>query len=327
MRRFIKDSTGAALPLVIMVFMVMFILGFAIIQISMADATQSIWQNTRVQAHYVARSGVYHGLEMLDSKLSGPNLFTGTIDELITELQGGVASSYTLSDAGSYNITFSRGIYSGEIKITSVGTASGKFSSSKTVTYTRHLGMNSAFSNPAGEWMTGINLDKGISPSNPNKSFLGHAVLLESKNKNPIQSPKGSSNPSTFQASIIVLQEYEGTSLKQINNSIDLSFDGELIYFLGDIEFNSGTDSINLLSSNDIIKQRHNTLYNGSYPNPTGVTQRSPALLDSNTTNGFESEQRYLDMISDNTVTDRTPDPTFNTGIYGIVKFGGDILD
>lgn len=332
MMKFVKDDRGAALPLVIMVFVVMFILGFAILQVSMADATQAVWQNTRVQAHYVARSGVHHGVEMLDAKLSGTTVFTGTIDQLVTDLQGTVASSYPLSDVGSYSITFSRGIYSGEIKITSVGTATGKFPSSKTVTYLRQLGMSHSYSNPAGQWMTGINLDKGISPSSPNKSYLGHAVFLESRNKNPIQSPKGSSSPSTFQASIIVMQEYEGTSLRQINNSIDLTFDGELIYFLGDIKLNNDPDPIYLSSSNDVLKQRTNTLYNINFPNPSGTPQRSPALLDSNVVNGivygFESKQRYLDFISGITGTPRIPEPAFNTpGIYGIVKFSGKILN
>lgn len=320
------------MPAVFVVFIVLFILSVALLQTSFADSQQATWQNNRVQAHYLARSGVYHGIELLEDKLSGTP-FSGTIADLVGELQTESGGEYTVADVGTYTIAFSSGLYSGEIKITSVGRTDSKYVSTQTVTYTKELGTSFSFTNPASEWMTGINLEKAISPSNSNESYLGHAVLLESKNsKNAIQSPKGSTNPSTFQASIIVLKDYEGRSLRQITNSIDLTFDGELIYFTGDIELNKNNTPLSLILSNDVLKQKTYDKKSGFPLSPAilayGPSSPPDPLPASNEyAVGFESFDRYKDFAETSDAS-YYPSGSFEAGKnYGVVKLGGGIVD
>jgi Tfp pilus assembly protein PilX len=327
----IRNNKGVALPSVLLVFIVLFILATALLQTSFADSQQAGWQKNRVQAHYLARSGVYHGIEMLESKLSDG--FSGTVVELAAELQAGVAGQYEITDVGTYTIAFGAVIYSGEIKITAVGTTDSQLVSTQTVTYTKQLGTAYSFTNPSGEWMTGVNLEKAISPSNSSESYLGYAVMLESKNsKHPIQSPKGSSNPSTFQASIIVLSDYQGESLRQITNSINLTFDGELVFFTGSIELNKSSTPLYLTTSDDVLKQK-------TYAKKTGYT-KCPAILAYGPLTppdplpasniyavGFENVDRYKDFANTTNVS-YYPSGSFAAGKnYGVVKLGGGIVD
>ena len=202
------DNRGAAFPLIIMVFVILTVLGVSLLQMSLGDARQAVWQNNKIQAHYLARSGVHKGIQMLETRLAASPAFNGTIIQLAAELQASVTNPYTIPDVGTFNITFTEGTYSSEIKITAVAETVGQIPGKATVIYNKELGNQYSFANPASEWMTGINLDKGINPSNPNKNYLGSAVMIEAKNtKNAVQSPKGSSNPSTFRASIIALKD------------------------------------------------------------------------------------------------------------------------
>ncbi|MGM0395605.1 MAG: hypothetical protein ACQEP4_00950 [Bacillota bacterium] len=338
----IKNRKGSVLPLVLVVFMVLFILGMALLSLSLADAKQATWQNNRVQAHYLGRSGVHYGLELLDDELINP--YTGDMLQLVQVLESKVSNPYEIPGVGTFTVDFEPGLYTGELRIISEGTTYGQISTSKTVTYSRELGNNYSYTNPAGEWLTGINLDKGINPLTLNKSFLGHAVMIESKNsKSTIQSPKGSSNPSTFQASVVVLRDYQGQSLRQITNSVDLTFDAELIFFNGYIELNTTNDDVILTISDDIMNQGTTDNYNVNYPNPTGTLGgtpgRSPAALDYNYPSdysgylyGFENFERYKAFIGDPSIDPgdyRNDDLlNFKSAIpYGIVKLGGGIID
>jgi len=334
--KLVKNSKGFALPLVLMVSMVLLILGIALLQVSMADTKQATWQNNRIQAHYLGRSGVNRGIIMMQQKLAGPPIFNETVGQLVTQLQAAVVNPYTIPDVGTYTIQFSEDTYSGEIKITSLGTTIGHLPSTQTVTYKKELGTGYSYTNPSSQWMTGINLDKGIDPdTNLSESYLGYAVMLESKNsKNNIHSAKGSSNPSKFRASILAVKDYQGRSLRQINNSINLTFDTEIMLFLGDVKLNSTNDPIYLTVSDEVLEQK-TYAYNPFFPNTTGTPGRSPVELDygpgtvspTPATNayavGFESLDRYRAFINNSTAT---RSQSFNVlGRYGVVKLGGGI--
>lgn len=330
----IRNNKGIALPTVFVVFVVLFVLSIALLQTSFADSQQATWQNNRIQAHYLARSGVYHGIELLDDKLSGSTPFSGTVVELADELQTEAGGEYTIADVGTYTLAFSFGTYSGEIKIISVGQTASNYVSTQVVTYTKELGTSFDFTNPASEWMTGVNLEKAINPSNSNESYLGHAVMLESKNsKHPIQSPKGSSSPSTFQASIIFLKDYQGRSLRQITNSIDLTFDGELIFFIGDIEFNKSSTPLYLSLSSEVLKQKTYEA-DSNYPQSVleGVLDYGPSTAPEDGINlwavGFEDFDRYKEFANTSDSSYYPPAGSFepNTN-YGVVKLGGGIVD
>ena len=57
MLKHIRNEKGAALPFVVLVFAVLFILGVAFLQTSVSDARQTTWQNNRVQAQYLTQKG------------------------------------------------------------------------------------------------------------------------------------------------------------------------------------------------------------------------------------------------------------------------------
>lgn len=331
-----KNNKGVALVSVLMVFVVLFILGIGLLQVAMADTNQSSWQANRVQAHYLGRSGVHHGIELLESKLTGTTPYTGTIGSLASSLQSQVGTStYEIPNVGTYTIRFEEGLYAGQIKIISVGTSTGNPSSSQTVTYIKELGDTFSFTNPASEWMTGINLDKNISPSNVNKSYLGQAVLLQTKNaKNSVQSPKGS-GASTFQASIVAFREYDGRSLRQITNSIDMTFDAEIILFIGDILLNKTGDDLILTISPDVLKQKTYDKKIGYTKSPSILNYGpsippSPAAINTYAV-GFEDYERYKYFATqgDSSVSLALSSwslGNFETGKnYGVVKLGGGI--
>ncbi|SCZ81732.1 hypothetical protein [Acidaminobacter hydrogenoformans] len=343
--RYFNYNKGAALPIVIMVFLVLFILGVLLVNLSRAETTQTSWQNNRIQAHYIARSGVHHGLKILENKLSTP--YIGTVKQLVDELQTLVTNPYSITGVGNYDIEFSEGLYSGEIKITATGETYGYMSTSRIVSYTRMLGGTRTLTDASGIWLTGINFDKAINPNNSGESYLGHEVFVKTSNsKNTIQSPKGSSNPSTFQASVIVLHDYDNISLRQVTNCITLTFDNELLFFLGGIETNKTSDEIIFTISDKVLQQKtYNDATNGydpNYPNPDGTgSNRSPIELDFGNAEtpedpnpyavGFESIDRYRTFInpSNPSSVSITSYSGYSSDFdatkkYGIVRIGGE---
>lgn len=250
--RTLRNNHGTALPIVLMIFVVLLILGIAMLGITLSEAKQSTWQNNRVQAHYLARSGVQHGIKLFESKAG----FPGSISQLtavLNTLAGNVGTTkmeYPLITNGKYDIYFEEGTYSGEIKIVSKGIINGNWGSTQTVSYTQVIEDSFNYNDPSSAWLTGINLDKGITTS---QSYINKAVMVESKkNTSSIQSPKGSSNPSTFQATIIAFRDFKNRSLRQVTNSVSVTFDAQLMFFLGDIILNSTNDPIILTVSPEV---------------------------------------------------------------------------
>ena len=337
MLKLIRNEKGAALPMVVIIFMILMMLGIAFLRTSESDAQQTVWQNNRVQAHYLGRSGVNQGLLMLKAKLSSDeDPYTDTVQQLIEDLNNQVANSYTLDDTGTYTIHFDEGIYSRQVRITSVGNISGRLSAEKTVSYMVDLIPPHQFENPS-IWISGRNFVHGTQPTNIDgtlneKSLLGYAVLAQTNNiKNAVQSPQNPNAHSTFQASLIAFTDSQGESLEQTQNSTAIDFDTEIILFPGEV--NLPPDS----SSNPLILKVSDMVLQQRTENPLSGKPRAPLFLQFDNDDfdteaqeeegfvGFENTSRYEAFIQE-TGSNRSLESEFEEGVvYGVVRFGGGI--
>ncbi|MDW7661063.1 MAG: hypothetical protein SCL54_06465 [Bacillota bacterium] len=341
MKRFLKNEVGGVLPLVMMIFMVLFILGVSLLQIGMSDTVQSTWQSNRVQAHYLARSGIEIGDEMLKDKLTTfPQ--TGTLAELVAELNAATSSVYTIAGVGDFTINFSVTPLS-EIKIDSVGTTTmANPKASSTVTFTKKL-FKATYDDAGSKWFhnNGFNLAPYVFPDEvdpetgelPNtESFLGRIAYLGNQFKTT-QTPSVGSGTSVFRASIAIFGEFDDISVDAIANSKG-AIDAEIIFFDGSI-FTKNKTELALLVSDKVIAQKTSTEYDPYYPNPSGVGSGGLWNLDfmeydnivgtTQVLEGFESEDRYIALINNlggTPTTDYRPaSSTFKVGVkYGIVR-------
>lgn len=334
MKIFLKNNKGSALITSILVFAVLIILGTSLLSVSYADTTFASHQSNKIQAHYLGRSGVNIGLKILNNELTSTTY--NDLDVLTTALNNDAATllnppsdpdndpnSYKVGNAGSFNLSFQRYDTRG-IKIISEGIVNGTSQTTETVTLTVKTKLPTQMYNNPGEWVTGINLNKGINP-NLSGSYLGKGILLEG---HPVQSPKGSNNPSTFQASIIYFTDYNGISLRQINNSTPITFDAEIIYFTSGVTFNNTDDDIKLSVSNVVLENKVDPLQYSIISDPDA---------------GFENYDRYVKFtqgfnINGYKTTYYFKNPsgppnsydtyTFKSGVkYGIVYFGDNVTN
>lgn len=339
MTRFFKNENGGVLPLVLMVFVVLFILGVSLLQIGMSETVQSTWQGNRVQAHYLARSGVEIGDELLQTTLlTYPQ--TGTLGDLVVLLNASVSPSYTVDGVGEFTIAYSLTPLD-EIKITAVGTTTmANPSASRTVTFTKALTKGASFENAASQWFhtNGFSLSAGVFPDDPPQpnaaSFLGKIAYLGNETKT-IQNPSVGSPAvmSNFRASIINFGEHDGISIDSSSNSY-ASFDSEIIFFNGRVDTKNNS-YLEMLLSDAVLNQKTSDMYDANYPNPAGTSPGGLWTLDFmeydnivsgvQVLEGFESDDRYLEFTghftSSPTTVYRPNSSAFEPDVkYGIVR-------
>lgn len=315
----IKNNKGLALPTVIMIMVVLFLLGIALLNVSSADVTHAYVQHNNTQAHYLARSGAHVGLEMMENRLNAGNY--QNLDDLVTDLniEAATINPVAVPQFGNFNLNYER--YSNrEVKIFSTGIRTSTPVSSDMVTLRVKVIVPATPDNYPEGWYSGINLKKGITTTS---SFLGQGVLLEG---NPTSSPMGSASSSIFQASIFYFTENikknspsdSYISLRQINNTIPITFDGEIIYFVGRITLNGGSDPIYLSLSEaaamDKLTNPSSILY---------VTDDSVRSILGTDGVGFENNV-YYQYVRQGHPQDYTYAFTPGTR-YGVAYFGGNI--
>lgn len=110
-----RDQQGVALVTVLMVVVVSLLLGTTLIQLSTFEISQVVKQEKRVQAHYLARSGLEIGIKDLGQRLSEVE----SIEALELETIKGA-----FTDIGSYQVDFAP--ENSLVKITSKGTVAGR---------------------------------------------------------------------------------------------------------------------------------------------------------------------------------------------------------
>jgi len=302
-----SKSKGSALVITILVMAVLAILGVSLLSVSLADTKNSAWQDKKTQAQYIGRSGVYVGLDLLNKKLASKDY--ADLNTLVTDLNTAAhslsGSNILVSDKGSFSLSYER-FNPDEIKINSTGVTAGANILSQLVTLIVKVTPAMSMQQNPDVWINGINLTKGVTKS---VNYLGKGVRLEAK---PIQSPQGSATSSYYQASLFYFADHSGLSLKQITNSIPITFDAEIIYFESGVELNKSLDPVILRISPDVLNYR---------ATKSGALQMySPAV-------GFESYDRYKAFIGTYTADNySTYQNKFKTGFnYGLVYFGGDV--
>lgn len=303
-----KKNKGSALISVLIIIVVLTLLGTALLNVSFADAKHADIQDDKTQAHYLGRSGLYVGAKILQDTLICNEFIDlqALVDDLNNQITLLPTGSYSITNVGTFALSFEN-IGNGKMKIVSIGSTESISPSSDKVTLTIDiLPPMSMLLNP-DEWINGINLIKAIGKD---KNYLGSGVTLESK---PIQSPQGTDQASIFQASIIYFRDHGGYSLRQVTNSVPVTFDAEIVFFESGTMLNKTGDPIYLTISSDVLNYRAN--------NSGILSQYAPAV-------GFEDYNRYLDFIMSYTVDRHSSySAQFLTGInYGVVYFGGDIV-
>ena len=333
MLKLIRNEKGAALPMVVIIFMILMMLGIAFLRTSESDAQQTSWQNNRVQAHYLGRSGVEHGLNRLINKLETEE-YTDTVQQLIIDLNSVYSDTYTLDDTGTYTIHFDEGIYTRQIRITSVGNATGRMNAEKTVSYMVDLIPPYGFE-IAGIWSNNAGvLNHGVNPASPEspQSLLGLAVLLDSESNNALTIKSAANQQGYYQASLMAFMDFQGESLEVQNNAQSMTFDSEVILFPGEVMFpNNHTNPVVLSVSDNVLKQR--TDY------PVRIDRWAPEFLRfldaedhydeeaelADGIVGFENESRYETFIEQ--TYERTVSPAFKDDVsYGVVRLAKGIV-
>lgn len=306
-----KIKKGMALITVIVIIMVLSILGFSLLGVSLAEAKQAALQEKKTQAHYVGRSGVCIGLGIIDEVFREEDITN--IDALITSLNA-KPKSFNVTTVGSCALSYEK--YSqNELKIKSVGKIGGANTISDTVTYITKIKLAPlSFTNP-DEWIAGAShvLMHGVTGI---VKYIGSMVELKGNTiNNHIAAPQGGGVGSCFQASIIYFQDSNnGISFKHQQNSTDIKFDAEIIYFKGIVDINTNNrnrDRLQLCISDSVIDYR--TLHEGAIPK-------------CEISAGFENYNRYKAFIGTQTVDNwhSEYEEKFEPGYhYGLVYFGG----
>lgn len=308
MQKFRKK--GVALVTVIIIMGILVILGTALLSVGVSETKNASWEKSRVQAHYLGRSGVYVGLDLIKNKLN--TKIYSDLGVLASELNTQVASlntsatAFKIGESGKFSLNF-ESTEPGEVKIKSTGITAGSPNSTELVTYIVKINTGVSMTLNPTEWVNGINLIKGIASDT---NYLGKGVMFEGK---PVQSPQGSRSSSIYQASILHFRNYtqagQSLSFKQVTNSIPITFDAEVIYFESGVMLNKTKDPVALSMTDPVMSNRiGNIAYSGIV--------------------GFENYARYSSFIGTNT-SDlySTYSSQFDPAAkYGIVYFGGDVL-
>jgi hypothetical protein len=232
MLKIAKCKKGSSLLLIIFVTAVLVILITALLSLSLGDTKNSVYQNDKVQAHYIARSGIDVGKKVLDDKILNGNY--ASIDSIVSSVNTSATGlgSVLLKDStdskniGSFTLKFEK-FSPDEVKIISQSVIPKTFAVKDTVTYIVKIANAVNFENNPDDWFTGVNLAKGYGPNN---DHLKGVKLGGTK----VQSPQNG-DPSTFRSEIIYFSSNkDNASFRQVTNSKLVTFDAFILYIEGD---------------------------------------------------------------------------------------------
>lgn len=222
----LKNEKGAALPIVLIVMLVLIILASALLTVSMANVKQSIYQNNRIQAYNLARSGIELAVRKLEVATE-TNIYTD-----ITELEPIMIAfgSPTITDlpGASFSVSFVTSGYSIEetVKIVGTGTYNGV-----TETTSLTLDVSSPYLNPKNWINNGWIVNDGLFSKADavivfrTKKNIGHAV----------KKVGNTSAPTTFTAkSLHFMDTAESVSLEVVTNR-PFTLEANLITFVTQI--------------------------------------------------------------------------------------------
>ncbi|MHB1454471.1 MAG: hypothetical protein ACYCYM_11030 [Saccharofermentanales bacterium] len=317
-----KNNKGAALVSVILVLVVSSILAIALLNLALGNTRQTVVFKKDMQAHYLARSGVNMGVALLDARLTDQSITD--IGTMLTTMSAYIsalpAGSFAIESVGSYTIAY-EAVNATAVRIISTGTTAETPPRSNTVSMTIQLTIPATTIENPSDWVSGNNLNNGIDTS---KHYKGKGVTFKAK---PIQAPQGSPKFSVFQTSAILFTDSDGYSLLQINNCASITFDAEVLYFQSGVMLNSKATTA---TQNKVIFRISDEILGQWTSSGRLLTAISPKV-------GFESAARYDEFVDGLTFPGyvnyggTTFDTTYTGFIsgthYGLVRFGGDVLE
>ena len=265
-----KGNKGSALIVVIMVMVIMMILGTAILNISLSETRQASYEDKRIQAHYLARSGAEATLSAWedadnDSKPSG-DCRTKYLD-----------SSNQFVDTPATNTMFDVKVtkQGDDTVISSVGTVGNV---KQTVTVTIKEVTTSVPAPPqsavAGETLGWYSFNSGQINTGVNTTGRGKTVTI--KAKNALKIPNKNSPAANFEADQMQFM----SQIQVFHNSIILS--AKLIVFNVPVDFTNNGNGNGAL----VLK----VLDNGFVPNKSRFTGTVGVIF-------FQNEGYYFKNI------------------------------
>jgi hypothetical protein len=323
----VLNNKGSALVTVIMMMVVLTILGLALLNVSLAETKHSVLQERKIQAHYLARSGVNVGLEVLKSKMP----YNNDIQDLINELNNWASVSASLDSPAQININeeFTLAFElmgSREIKIIAEGIVRGKRAVKEVVTLRVKMLTSLLTGGKAEEWYVSHNSHNLRHSNNPDTggyTYLGKGVLMEGKGNSSTHFPSnagGEGGLSIFQASVMqFLKNNNNVSLDYSGSVQDTRFDAEIIIIDGAIRVPNNDFNLYLSLTETVAQDKIN--------NNDSVLYVEDPIVRENIRNGvgFESEEYYNYFIKSSYA--HYDDYAFqNNTRYGIVYFGGKLV-
>ena len=324
--KYLNSKRGAALPTVLMVMVVAMILIVALLNVALAETNFAARQERRTQAHYLGRSGVNVGLEMLENKVPYDNDITDLVNELNTWANS--VSPASIGTNETFDLSYEL-IGPREIKIISEGNVSGGQNVQDTVTLRVRMLTSLLTGGKAEEWYSGnsATLTHSVNPYGGGHTYLGQGIYLEGKNNTATLFPSNSGGESIFQASVMqFLKNSNNVSLSYSGQTQPTRFDSEILIFDGRIIMNDTID-VRLLISDVVAKNKINN-------SPTSVLYVTDSDVRSEITNngnpdgvGFENED-YYNYFTETSFSDYNlyPFQTAPYKRYGIVYFGEKVV-
>lgn len=259
-KKVLYSQSGMALPTVLLVMVVLVILGVAILNTTLSEASFAVEQNQKTQAHYLGRSGVLLGYEKLKAMTQNPADYgyDGTIDQLLIDLNTWAstnAGSMQLDTKDQFNLTYTL-INNNELKIKSDGLVNGVRTTSDTVSLRVQMLRSLLNGGRADAWYNGngLTLDHATDPAQPAETYIGKGVFLTGKDSQSTKFPSNAGSP-VFRASIIqFLADNSNICLEYSGNTAETTFDAEIIIFSGNVVMNGNStkrDDMYLTLSND----------------------------------------------------------------------------
>lgn len=309
-----KKKNGSTLVIVIIVMAVLAILGTALLGVSLAETKHASRQDGKTQAHYIARSGTYVGIKMVNSFVDTNKYADLTLlaRALNTEAGRLTINEKKVGDTGTFSLSF---VVSeiGKLKIVSTGNTGGVQGITDTVTMSMDVNLPPPnTTNPTG-WLPGNSHNLSHGANERDYSYIRSVINLDGR-ANTIKAPQGGGNNPVYQASAIKFIDgpKSGLCLEQINNTVPIIFDAQILYFESNVLLNSSMDSVKLTVSNTVLE-------NWMIPNGTFINIAS----DPSGKQGFASEKGYKDFINGYDLDMYTSNNL--NGRFGLAYFGGDI--
>ena len=309
MYRYLKNQKGAALVWSIIVLLVLSILGVALLNISLSEAKHSIYSQRKVQAYYLAMSGVEAGFTKAKNITS-----KNTANEIATEASSQINSG-SISGTGNYVVSFAA-IGDSGLKITSTGTVPPGINDTVSL-IAEIVPADSEWVPAPNHWLQNRNtIAHGVSDGD--YAYMNKGIAFTGPYKSP-----SAGGPSTFRASLILFQgiDRNGVTLQQQPNN-DVTIDTKVVFF---------NEGIVLTTSNRYLKLNltaPTAIYNdfiwGSITNVNPVDFAGRPGHDEYLAGreGFQNIVRYNDFIYSDTYPGYEHYP-FVRGdkSYGIVYF------